>query len=316
MRKVGSEHNFGWGRSPKYAAKQALRDHYGSEGTVGSRLVKFNDFLKFSRERGLGKDISKYPADHLKAYAADVARRFHNGDESVKTASYAHNLISNVNKTYEALTGKNPGLSPKDELGVSRSNIRTTVPSGLDSKQVQSAADKLTANYPRVAATIQLERAFGLRAKEAALMNCKVALKDAKKTGHVNVTEGTKGGRGNTVDRYVPVTKTEQWKALKNAAAVQGNARNLIEPGKTWTQHYRHVQYTLGRYQSEVDKQHDLRAAYACGKYQELTGCKAPVCREAGDSKPDRETDRAARLTISQELGHNRMDVTNSYLGR
>lgn len=321
MEKVESKHNYGWGRSPKFAVKQAFQDYYrGSKETIDTRVTKFNDFLKFSRAQGLGKDISKYPANHLKDYAADVARRFHNGDMTGKThvekASYAHNLISNVNMAYKAMTGKNPGLSPKDELGISRSNIRETVPTGLDANQVKSVSDQLATDYPRTAATIAIERNLGLRAREAALMNCKVALREAEKHGYVNVTEGTKGGRGNHIDRHVPVTKPEQLEALRQAAAVQGNARNLIEPGKTWISHYEHNRYVLNQYQGEIDKQHDLRAAYACQRYEELTGCKAPVCREAEDPKPGREADRNARMTISKELGHNRIDVTNSYLGR
>jgi hypothetical protein len=294
-----------------------MRNYYGgNDSTIGTHIKRFNDFIKFSKAQGLGRDISKYPATHLQEYAADVARRLHNGDSNVKKASYAHNFISTVNKVMEAFTGKNPGISPSKELGVSKSGIRETIPSGLDSDRIKAVVDRLTEKYPRTAATIRLERALGLRAKEAALMNCKVALKQAEKHGHVNVTEGTKGGRGNYVDRLVPITNPEQWQALRQAVAVQGNARNLIKPGKTWIAHYDHNRYVLNRYQNEIDKQHDLRAAYACERYQELTGCKAPVCRETGDPKPDRDNDRNARMTISQELGHGRLDVTNSYLGR
>lgn len=315
--KVGSKSNFGWGKDPKFAARCALRSYYGgNDSTVGTHITRFKDFIKFSKSQGLGRDISKYPADHLKSYAADVARRYHNGDENVKTASYAHNLISTANRVYEAFTGKNPGLSPRDEIGVSRSGVRATLPSGLDSSKVKEVADQLAHDHPHTAATINLERNLGLRAKETALMDCKSALREAEKTGRVNITEGTKGGRGQHVDRYVPITKPEQLAALKQAAAVQGNGKNLVPAGKTWVSYYNQNRYVLGRYQTEISKQHDLRAAYACERYQDLTGCKAPICREADDQKPDQETDRGARLTISKELGHGRIDVTNSYLGK
>lgn len=314
--KVGSKANFGWGKDPKFAARCALQNYYGgNDSTIGTHITRFKDFIKFSKSQGLGRDISKYPADHLKNYAADVARRFHNGDSSIKEASYAHNLISTVNRVYESITGKNPELSPKDETGVSRSGIRATVPTGLDANQVKSVSDQLAADHPRTAATINLERNLGLRAKEAALMDCKVALKEAEKTGYVNVTEGTKGGRGNYVDRFVPVTKPEQIQALREAAAAQGNGKNLIPGNKSWVQHYNHNRYVLGRYQNLIDKQHDLRAGYACQRYKELTGHEAPVCRSAGDSGPDKQADKDAREIISKELGHNRIDVTNSYIG-
>jgi hypothetical protein len=58
---------------------------------------------------------------------------------------------------------------------------------------------------------------------------------------------------------------------------------------------------------------HGLRAAYACERYQVLTGSPAPV---AGGSGVDREADREAREIVAEELGHGRTDVTNEYLGR
>lgn len=57
---------------------------------------------------------------------------------------------------------------------------------------------------------------------------------------------------------------------------------------------------------------HDQRAAYACDRYQVITGQPAPVC---GGGIPDREADMAARYQISEELGHGRADVASSYIG-
>ena len=57
---------------------------------------------------------------------------------------------------------------------------------------------------------------------------------------------------------------------------------------------------------------HDLRAAYACARYQHLTGHAAPC---TGAAIQDKDRDAAARLAISEELGHGRADVTSEYLG-
>ncbi len=57
----------------------------------------------------------------------------------------------------------------------------------------------------------------------------------------------------------------------------------------------------------------DLRAAYACERYAELTGHPAPVV--AGHRSATREEDRAARTVIAQELGHGRIDVLGAYVG-
>ncbi len=62
-----------------------------------------------------------------------------------------------------------------------------------------------------------------------------------------------------------------------------------------------------------LNKFHDLRAAYACARYETLTGHAAPVV--AGRRIADRKTDDQARQTIAQELGHGRMEVLDSYIG-
>lgn len=64
---------------------------------------------------------------------------------------------------------------------------------------------------------------------------------------------------------------------------------------------------------------HGLRHHYAQARYLALTGWKAPaaggpVARELTPSQ--RLLDVAARQTISQELGHERPQVTAVYLGR
>jgi len=50
---------------------------------------------------------------------------------------------------------------------------------------------------------------------------------DAYVFGEINVTEGTKGGRGREIDRWVAITDRAR-RALITAAAIQGSGRNLI----------------------------------------------------------------------------------------
>jgi hypothetical protein len=59
---------------------------------------------------------------------------------------------------------------------------------------------------------------------------------------------------------------------------------------------------------------HELRAAYACERYEQLTGFPAPV-NGAGGHQKDRELDQRARQQISRELEHNRIDVVSAYIG-
>jgi hypothetical protein len=57
---------------------------------------------------------------------------------------------------------------------------------------------------------------------------------------------------------------------------------------------------------------HSLRTAYACERYQSQTGWSAP---SAGGHIQDKTIDREARIVVSQELGHGRIDVVASYVG-
>lgn len=56
----------------------------------------------------------------------------------------------------------------------------------------------------------------------------------------------------------------------------------------------------------------DLRAVYACNRYETITGVPAPVL--GGFASKD--LDIKARKIISSELGHARLNITNSYLGK
>lgn len=59
---------------------------------------------------------------------------------------------------------------------------------------------------------------------------------------------------------------------------------------------------------------HELRAAYACERYEQLTGHAAPV--HGGHCyRIDRDLDQQARQQISLELGHYRVDVVSAYIG-
>jgi hypothetical protein len=59
---------------------------------------------------------------------------------------------------------------------------------------------------------------------------------------------------------------------------------------------------------------HELRAAYACERYEQLTGFPAPVNGGRGH-RENRELDQHARKQISLELGHNRIEVVSAYIG-
>ena len=314
MRKTNGDRNFGYGKQMAWAGKQALRASFGDGryNTVGSHAERFRHFATWCKAEKQIRDAEKITREDVEAYCRALAEQVDAEDIKV---SYAINLISSVNVTLSSMRGDDKlRVKPAAKVG-SRDRARRDPPAGLRQHEVRQCADRLRREgHDRIAATIEVARAFGLRRREASMLNARAALGQAYKRGTINITAGTKGGRGNRVDRWVPVTPYTM-QVLRRTAEAQGKARNLIEPElslKQWFSRLRHA-WTSVRDDYGLKKFHDLRAAYACARYEELTGHAAPVV--AGRRIADFVADREARQTIAQELGHGRDEVVKSYVG-
>jgi hypothetical protein len=250
-----------------------------------------------------------------KEVVQDYGKSLRDKVDAGMSPAYAQNLLSSVNVVMRAMrSDRQIRVAPVEFVG-QRSRVRTDPPTGLNQTVVRQCADQLRQNgHKRVAATVEVARALGLRLKEASLLNARVALGQVKKHGAVNITAGTKGGRGHRVDRWVPVSGAAIG-CLVRAARAQGTDRNLIPSHLTWRQWYSHIHHVWASVRDDygLKKIHDLRAAYACDRYKQLTGSAAPVI--AGRLCISRSTDRAARQTIAHELGHARIEIVSAYIG-
>ncbi len=313
MSKVGSHRNFGYGKQMAWAGKQALRSRYGNGryGTVNGHAERWRQFVTWCREEFQIRDARSVDRDIIESYGTSLKQSVADG----MSAAYAQNLLSSVNVVLEAMRGdRQIRVAPAALIG-QRSRTRTDPPAGLDQKIVRQCANQLRENgHERIAALVEVARALGLRLKEASLLNARIALGQMKEHGAVNITAGTKGGRGHRVDRWVPVSGAAVG-CLVRAAEAQGQGRNLIPAELTWRQWNSKVHHVWAAVRNDfgLKKIHDLRAAYACERYRQLTGSVAPVI--AGRRCADRSVDRAARQTIAQELGHARIDVVAAYIG-
>ena len=68
-----------------------------------------------------------------------------------------------------------------------------------------------------------------------------------------------------------------------------------------------------------IHRMHGHRHEYAQVRYKEITGWSAPAAggpRSKDLSPAQRALDREARLTISEELGHEREAISTIYLSR
>ncbi|WP_223448153.1 integrase domain-containing protein [Pseudomonas sp. BF-R-19] len=323
MARVGKRagRNFGFGRQLSYAGPQALKDLFGDGhfATVKTHIDRWQAFVQWCRsDEGPGlNDARQIDREILMRYAVHVREQVQQGNVGIATAQ---NRLSSVNRTMAALRGdqyvKIP--SPSKALGLQRSSVRSEAPQGQDRVQVRLIAQALSdRQQERVSAIVLLTRETGMRLREAILADLPRLQREAQRLGKINIQDGTKGGRsGASAPRWITVTDQVR-DALDSASeASPRGSRNLLAPNEN----YKDFMQTVVRptrdllHEHGLKGFHELRAAYACERYEQLTGFDAPV-NGGRVNREDRELDQRARQQISQELGHNRIDVLSAYIG-
>ncbi|WP_223446964.1 integrase domain-containing protein [Pseudomonas sp. BF-R-19] len=313
--------NFGYGRQLSYAGPQALRDLFGGGhyGTVKAYSDRWQAFVRWCRsEDGPGfNDARQIARRTLLEYARYLRQQVEQGELAIATAQ---NRLSSVNRTMAALRGdlnvKVP--SPSKALGMQRTSVRCSVPQGQDREHVKRIVDVLCEHQqPRAAAIVQLARATGMRLREAILADLPRLKREAEHYDKINIQDGTKGGRGGaTAPRWITVDDHIR-EALRYAEQVSPDgSRNLLAPNESYLDFQREIVRPARDILHTHDLKgfHELRAAYACERYEQITHHLAPInggrCRRL-----DPRLDREARLQISYELGHGRIDVVSAYIG-
>ena len=176
---------------------------------------------------------------------------------------------------------------------------------GID---IDALIAKVLAEDFHVGMQLTVQFAFGLRRKEAVMFKPF----RADKGEYLSVTDGTKGGR----DRIVPIRTDSQRQALTVAKALAKTPDGFLgNPQLT-------LEQALYRYSNLVRKHgitekllgvtgHGLRHQYANDRYEEIAGEASPV-RGGHATGVD---DELARLTVTEELGHSRKQITAAYYG-
>ncbi len=196
---------------------------------------------------------------------------------------------------------------------VARSNDHYGIPdrqfvTNISKAQSVTMKDLDLVRDQHVRMSLELQQAFGLRREEA----IKFQPSFADQGDHITLKASwTKGGK----PREIPVRTEAQRLVLSRAQQLAGNG-SLIPSSRNYRQQLRiYERHTAN---AGLSKMHGLRHAYAQQRYQELTGWPAPA---AGGptvkalTPSQKLIDRKARLTISGELGHERIQVVGIYLG-
>jgi len=312
--------NFGYGRQLSYAGPQALKDMFGGGhyGTVKAHCDRWLAFVKWCRSKqGPGINDSrlidrKVLADYA-AYLRDLVRR---GDLAVSTAQ---NRLSSVNSTMAALRGdqyvKLP--SPSKALGIQRTCVRHSVPQGQDREQVKQIVDALCSQHLlRAAAIVLLARATGIRLREAILADLPRLSREANDLGRINIQDGTKGGRaGASAPRWIAVDDHVRGALGFARQVLPSGSRNLIAPHESYLSLLQRIIRPARdvMHAHKLKGFHELRAAYACERYEQITQHPAPI-KGGQCCQADRNLDRETRRQISYELGHGRIDVVAAYI--
>lgn len=194
---------------------------------------------------------------------------------------------------------------PNEQLGVGQREYVTQ-----KNKAVQLEGREQRIADERIRDALRLQEAFGLRREEALKFSPEIA---ARSGTEINLKASwCKGGRARTI----PIRNDDQ-RALLAEIKVKYPTGSLI---------HKHMNYKemRDRYDNAVQsvglgKCHGLRHAYAQERYRELTGREPSVCggvMRKELSGGEREIDDNARKVISNELGHDRPEITAQYVGR
>lgn len=176
-----------------------------------------------------------------------------------------------------------------------------------------------------VAAQLQMMIAFGLRRKEAVMFSPLEAEVPAHAlpAGHppgeryisfLRIKRGTKGGRL----RFAAVRSDDQRAALEKACELAHGPRGHIgRPGLTLKQSldlFSNVVRQVGLTKKALGvTPHGLRHQFAGDLYFDIAKVKAPV--QDGEPLVDAALMKDAYRQVARQLGHNRPQISNAYLG-
>lgn len=287
-------------RELNYQLKQICRrNRDGSYRTQADRERQLT--LIANQLRALG--YRKMNAQSLKPkHVEALVKHWQEGDLSVGAIK---NRLTVIRWWAQKVNRQNVVARSNDHYGIPDRQFVTN----LSKAQTVTAPDLEKVRDQHVRMSLELQQAFGLRREEA----MKFQPSFADRGDHIALKESwTKGGKS----RVIPL-RNEAQRAVLNRAGLLAGRGSLIPSSRNYRQQLRiYERHTAN---AGLSKMHGLRHAYAQQRYRELTGWLAPA---AGGptvkalTYEQKTIDRQARLTISQELGHEREQITSIYLSR
>jgi hypothetical protein len=200
----------------------------------------------------------------------------------------------------------------KDPKSVERHLITQTDKTWSGQQQdLSDKLDEIRTQDPFVAMQLELQRAFGLRMKEAALLKHHMA----DKGSYLAVNWGTKGGR----DRIIPIQTDYQRDVLTRAKLLITHPHRSMTPEaydfKQWKNHYYYICREAGISRKDGMTSHGLRHERLNEVYTEMTGQQSPI-KGGSANMIDPKMDKMARQEVAEVAGHSRESISSAYIGK
>jgi len=299
-------------RAGKTCAHQSGKA-FATRGTLAERWSVFAKWL----EQTLGiKRMEDITRDHVMAYGQALQARVERDELKASTAQLYVSAVNSIMTS--AMKGQWQTISPTRGCGIPK---RRYIPE-TSKAMPQAQHDQLQAcvDDERIVALLNLQRTLGLRFKESALLDAQKAFRQAHRENRITVFSGTKGGKR----RHVPVS-TEAMAALETAVSLQ-DGPSMVPANLRYIDFRDHCYRQAQQQQFQF---HGQRHHYAQQRYQALTGVPAPVNSDIAklawhtymatqlhiDEAAAEQLDKRARSILSQELGHERLEVVRVYIG-
>lgn len=275
------------------------RNKDGSFATQANRASILNQAAKTLQKAGF-KNLA---ASSLKPKHVDTLLKVWKADKL--SPGTMKNRMAAVRWWAEKVGKVNCVPRTNDLAGIGR---RTFV--GTETKAQTLTSDQLDKlGHDRLKVSLELQQVFGLRREEC----LKFQPEYADKGDHLSLKGSwCKGGR----EREIPVLTEHQRDVLNRAYELAGKG-SMIPPEhnyKEWLSTYEKATNRAG-----LHELHGLRHSYAQERFEAVAGFKSPLAGGPGRDQltpEQKERDFEARMVVSNELGHNREEVTAVYLGR
>lgn len=286
-----------------YAIKQIeKRNRDGSHATQANRSRILAMCVEQLGQAGY-KTNQMTPHDLKGRHVNALIKRWRDDNVSVATIK---NRLSALRWLAEKI-GNKGFVKSNTELGIEN---RTYITNTDKSVSLASVVD-WSALSDDVCLSVLLQKEFGLRREEA--MKFQIDYATSQGADKIIIKPSwAKGGRY----REIPITNERQTALLaKIHEHCHAKAQSSMIPNdKTYRQHMKTFESQTSS--AGIGRTHGLRHQYAQSRYKQLMGFDCPAVGGVRElTSEEISKDRAVRLQISNELGHNRLQVTGIYLG-